>query len=143
MVPEIRHLPYEERLRRMDLPSMWYRQQRADAIEVWKFLNGRYNVKTPILNWTGKACDERPDRPSTRNASYGLEKRFAPNDNKIRLQFFSYRVVNLWNSLPPVAMTAPSINSFKNQLDKTWKQKRYRTPYGPFATWSIFDYTME
>jgi len=30
-------LPYEERLRKMDLPSLTYRRNRGDAIEVYKY----------------------------------------------------------------------------------------------------------
>ena len=30
------------------------------------------------------------------------------------------RVVGLWNSLPDCVVNAPSVNSFKNGLDKCW-----------------------
>ena len=33
---------------------------------------------------------------------------------------FSLRVVILWNDLPKVNVTAPSVNSFKNPLDRHW-----------------------
>jgi len=36
----------------------------------------------------------------------------------IRKNFFSQRVVNVWNSLPQVVVDADSVNSFKNRLDK-------------------------
>jgi len=29
-------------------------------------------------------------------------------------------MTNLWNSLPDVVVTAPSLNIFKNRLDKHW-----------------------
>ena len=33
---------------------------------------------------------------------------------------FSIRITNVWNSLPFSVVTAPSVNSFKNRLDKHW-----------------------
>ena len=38
LVPEIRHLDYEDRLKALDMPSMLYRHRRGDAIEAWKCL---------------------------------------------------------------------------------------------------------
>ena len=44
MVPGLAKLPYEERLRKMDLPSLTYGRNRGDAIEVYKYLHRIYNV---------------------------------------------------------------------------------------------------
>ena len=38
----------------------------------------------------------------------------------IRKYSFSMRITNVWNSLPFSVVTAPSVNSFKNRLDKHW-----------------------
>ena len=43
----------------------------------------------------------------------------------VRQNFFSQRVVNAWNGLPQNVIDAPSINSFKNRLDKFWKNAGY------------------
>jgi len=43
----------------------------------------------------------------------------------IRQHFFTNRIVNLWNSLPSSIVTAPTVASFKQQLDDFWKQSRY------------------
>ena len=40
MVPGLHNLSHEERLRRMDLPSLLYRQLRGDVIETYKYLHG-------------------------------------------------------------------------------------------------------
>jgi len=37
----------------------------------------------------------------------------------IRKHFFSQRVVNVWNELPQHVVDAPSVNSFKNRLEKS------------------------
>ena len=39
--------------------------------------------------------------------------------------FFSLRVVDLWNSLPESVVSAPRLNSFKNRLDKCWKEYKF------------------
>ncbi len=44
MAPEYRHMDREARLRYLNLPSIYYRRARGDMIEVYKFLNGKYNV---------------------------------------------------------------------------------------------------
>jgi len=42
MVPGLAKLNYEERLRRIDLPTLAYRRTRGDAIEAYKYLHGKY-----------------------------------------------------------------------------------------------------
>jgi len=39
MVPGLAKIPYEEILRKMDLPSLAYGRIRGDAIEVYKYLH--------------------------------------------------------------------------------------------------------
>ena len=43
-----------------------------------------------------------------------------------RINSFSQRVVNDWNSLPEDVVMSPSLNTFKNRLDKHWKQLHYK-----------------
>ena len=38
----------------------------------------------------------------------------------IRKHFFSQRIIDTWNNLPQNVVDAPSINSFKDRLDKLW-----------------------
>ena len=40
LVEHIRHKPYEERLRHLDLPSLYYRRRRADMIHVYQLFHG-------------------------------------------------------------------------------------------------------
>ena len=37
------------------------------------------------------------------------------------LNQFSYRVINVWNSLPQHVVDAETLNSFKARLDKHWQ----------------------
>jgi len=40
MVESIRHLDYEERLKVLDLPSLYYKRDRDDMISVYNILHG-------------------------------------------------------------------------------------------------------
>ena len=42
LVPSISHLSYEERLQRLELPSLKYRRLRGDMIMTYKLLQGHY-----------------------------------------------------------------------------------------------------
>ena len=50
---------------------------------------------------------------------------------------FSYRTVDVWNSLPEEVASATSINSFKNMLDKHWMfavfKYNYKEKFDPNA----------
>ena len=41
----------------------------------------------------------------------------------VRRHSFTHRIVPIWNSLSNEIVTAPSVNAFKNRLDKFWKNK--------------------
>ena len=47
MINGLRKVPYEERLRLMDLPTLSYRSLRGDAIETYKLVHGKYS-----FNWS-------------------------------------------------------------------------------------------
>jgi len=38
----------------------------------------------------------------------------------LRKQFFSNRIIAVWNSLPNIVVDAESTNIFKNRLDRFW-----------------------
>lgn len=107
---------YEDRLKLLDLPTLVYRRYRGDAIEVYKYLRGVYNVDSSSL--LPRAFDTR-----TRGHEYKLLKR--PCRGQLRSNFFSMRVVNLWNSLPEDVVSAPSLNAFKGRLDRAWKKMKF------------------
>jgi len=42
---------------------------------------------------------------------------------------FTVKVISLWNSLPTYVVTAVSVDSFKNRLDKFWANEEARFDY--------------
>ena len=109
LVREIRHLPYEERLKRLQIPSMEDRVKRGDLIETYKILSGKVDVDPD--QFFEKNNDNR-----TRGHHFKLKKRRSTNQQ--RAKFFANRVVTPWNDLPEEVVSATSTNSFKNKLDK-------------------------
>ena len=114
IIPSLRNLSYAERLRRLSLPTLTYRRVRGDMIELYKIVHGVYNVDAcPKLEFSATT--------KTRGHCYKIFKR--PCLTNARLHYFSYRVVDNWNSLPINVVTACSVNSFKNALDKYWSSQ--------------------
>ena len=102
-------LPYEERLRKIKLPSFEYRQLRGDMIQVFKIAHNYYD-KATVNNIFEFNKDSR-----LRGHNYKIIKKFT---NKTKYQkFFTNRVVNKWNNLPPDIVNSKSINEFKNKFD--------------------------
>lgn len=115
MVPEIRGLPYEQRLARLDLPSLYYRRARGDMIETYKYLQGIYKVaESPFT---------KDENSRTRGNSMKITKDRA--EKTLRRNYLCLRVVNAWNSLPDQVVTAPTLNTFKARLDQQWQEHRY------------------
>ena len=46
-----------------------------------------------------------------------------------RRNAFSSRVINDWNALPAEVVSAESVNQFKNQLDRHWRDAMYDIPF--------------
>lgn len=118
IIPELRKLSYEERLRRLQLPSLVYRRLRGDVIEVYKYLHGAY-----AINGDSFLRLMEPRSMVTRGHEYKLLK--ARVNTRIRENYFAARVVDCWNRLPAEIVCASSLNVFKNKLDEHWAHLVY------------------
>jgi ribonucleases P/MRP protein subunit RPP40 len=116
MIPGMSKLPYEERLRLLNLPSMVYRRQRGDAIEVFKYLNGMYKVNGLLPLYESHSMQTR---------GHCLRLKKVESKSQMRSNFFSFRVVNVWNSLPDYVVTSPTVNSFKGRFDRHCEQWKF------------------
>ena len=115
-----KNLSYEQRLRFLQLPSLEYRRVRGDLIEMYKICNDLYDPVT-----TGSLFSFNTSH--TRNNGLKVEK-LRCNNNAYKY-FFTNRVVGLWNGLPSEVVRAPSVNSFKNHVDKIFKHSLYCTNF--------------
>ena len=108
MIPKLRDLSYEERLKECGLTTLETRRLRGDQIEVFKILNGYENIDRNMFFSLKK--DSR-----TRGHEVKLVKDQCRLD--IRKHSFSQRKINEWNKLSTDCVTASSVNMFKNKVD--------------------------
>ena len=108
IIPELRDLSYEERLKECGLTTLETRRLRGDQIEVFKILNGYENID--------------------RNMFFSLKKDNRTREHEVKLvkdqcrlgirkYSFSQRTTNEWNKLSMDYITASSENMFKNRVD--------------------------
>lgn len=112
LIPSLKDLPYHERLKKLQLPTLAYRRARGDMIELYKILSGKYDMD--VSNFLTLS-----NQTNTRGHHLKLEKK-RPKLN-LRKYAFSHRTVNTWNNLPEDVISAPSTKSFERRLDSSWK----------------------
>ena len=117
MIPELRDLSYEERLKECGLTTLETRRLRGDQIEVFKILNG-YEIIDRNMFFSLKK-DSR-----TRGHEVKLVKDQCRLD--IRKHSFSQRTINEWNKLSTDCVTASSLNMFKNKVDTYIRRAGYK-----------------
>ena len=115
MIPDLRHLPYRNRLEALSLPSLSYRRKRSDMIMCYKIITNKVDINRDNFFTLNKL--------STRGHE---DQRFTKQP---RCQNFSIRCIDDWNSLPSQVIPAKSTNEFKNLLDKHWENERYEPPF--------------
>jgi len=117
------NLPYCQRLKRVDLPSLKLRRLRSDLILCFKIVHGLIAGK--LLNY-GLKLTLKPRR--------GHSKKLYVDHSRVeaRRNFFGNRVVGPWNSLTETAVNTHSIISFKRILPKVSFTKYLKLNYDKF-----------
>ena len=108
MIVECRGMSYEERLDELDLMSLEKRRVRGDLIEVYKIINNLDKIEFSKFFVMSNSI--------TRGHKYKLSKN--RNSLEVRQNFFSQRVVDVWNHLPAKVVESESLNVFKSRLDE-------------------------
>ena len=119
LVPEIKHLPYQERLRRLDLPSLYHRRRRGDMIAVYQILNGCIDVQP---NQFFKSATSAVTR------GHGMKLLKPQATSRVGRNSLAVRAVNDWNALPSSVVLSSSLNQFKSRLDKHWGAVSHTIP---------------
>ena len=87
LLPNMSKMSYEQRLRKIGLPTLAYRRVRGDMIEVYKMLHGLYDIDgCPNL-------DLATYKVTVRGHNLKLKKKSA--NKTARLHFFTVRIVEL------------------------------------------------
>jgi len=108
-------LSYKERLEILKLPTLKFRRLRGDMIELYKFINGKYDQNTsihiPLYSELQSSIQTRGHRVKllTQTIRYDTRK-----------HYFINRCISIWNSLPEEVVVSESVNIFKNKLDRLW-----------------------
>ena len=118
LVPELRKLDYNERLKRLDLTTLQRRRIRGDLIETYKILSGEERISSVQI------FKLSTNEHGLRAQNLKIFKQRSRLD--VRKFFFSNRVANDWNSLPQQVVDSTSTNGFKNALNNHWKEMDMR-----------------
>ena len=100
-------LPYESRLAKLSLDSLYCERVKSDLVMCYKILNNLVSVDADVF-FTLRSST------STRDHSIKLYKQ---RTTSVRdANFFSNRTVNIWNSLPNDIVSSCSVAVFKRKL---------------------------
>ena len=117
MVQAIKHFPYPDRLKYLDLPTLVHRRRRADLLQVFRYFSGLDHFKGENIFILDRS-------KIMRGHSLRMMKQRA--NTTVRQKSLSFRVVNDWNSLPEGVVMVVSVNSFKLQLEILWQDADFK-----------------
>ena len=112
LIPEIAHLSYHERLKRLNLNTLELRRHQGDLIETFKILKEFEGI--PVNSFFGL------NNSVTRGNSLKLNK--LRSRLNIRQNNFSQRVINAWNQHPEQVIAATTVDRFKNAIDRHFRE---------------------
>ena len=116
IVPQLKGLSYTERLQALNLPTLLYRRERFDLIQIFKIVNHLEDIDSSKFFTFN-------DNP-TRGHIFQIYK---PNVNKsLRQNTFPLRCIDSWNKLDENIVLSESVLEFKSKLDIKWRHKRFK-----------------
>ena len=133
-MPTLKELSYEDRLRKLQLPTLQYRRLQGDMIEVFKILKGKYDkTVTDFLPL------QQDSSTSLSNRGQSLKLYWLGAEKGARQDFFTIQVANNWNRLPSEVVESPTLMIFEMKLDAFWKEHELKlnfnqSDYSPLAT---------
>ena len=113
MVTGLKGTTYEERLAELGLFGLEERHHQTDMIQVYKIVHGHDNVDSN--QWFRHVSGELH---RTRATTDSLNLAQSRSRLDLRRNFFSQRVVDHWNRVPPLLKRARNIACFKRDYRK-------------------------
>ena len=108
MVTGLKGISYEERLRLLKITTLETWRLRGDLTETFKIMKG----------YEGIDASNFFELSNTVTRGHNLKICKARFNRDIGRYSFRNRVVDEWNSLPKDIIDAPSVNAFKNRLNR-------------------------
>jgi len=113
LVKGLKNCRHELRLTKLGLTTLEEKRRTGDLIEAYKIITGKEKVRVQdFFNFHHSSYDLWGHCYKLATKRSGLE---------LRRNFFSQRVVSLWNRLPSHVVEATTVNTFKNRLDRLKK----------------------
>jgi hypothetical protein len=117
IVPELKHLTYEQRLTHLKLPTLHYRRLRSDLLLLYKLTHSKTHMDTKTHCTSCKHnCDMLTPSLSKHSRPHNLKYQIQHHTG-IRNRFYTTRTLPTWNKLKHTTVNAASINIFKTQLE--------------------------
>ena len=108
----LRSKTYEDKLKELNLLSLFDRRKRGDLIQIWKTIHGHSRMNPAMF----QTASTNPRYTRCTNKKFNLAKPFGRLE--VRANFFSVRAVDGWNKLPEVVQNAVTLDDFKRGYDK-------------------------
>ena len=102
------------RLERLKLLTLKYRHVGGDMIEVYKILTIKYDSRVNLYLEKQQDSITRGHSLKLVNNRYHYDLRKLP---------FAPRIVNVWNSLLEIVISADTTDTFRRRLDKFWQHQ--------------------
>ena len=113
LVPQIKHLSYEERIKSLDLFTLSERSTRGDMISMYKIMYGIYDIEPTHFF--------KPNASITRGHKFKLYPTKSNTD--IRRNFFTQRSIVPWNNIPEYVILSKTVSNFKRNYDNYIRNK--------------------
>ena len=113
-IPEINKLHYQERLGKLDLPTLAYRRFCGSMMETFKILHNMYDA-----NCTNALFELKES--NTSGHKFAIKTKL--KRTSIRRNCFSLQITNLWNSLRENVVEAPTTDTFKYRFDRYCRER--------------------
>jgi ribonucleases P/MRP protein subunit RPP40 len=111
MVAGLPQLTYEEKCRELDMDTLEERRKIQDMTQAYKMIQGKEKlIRNELFNHV--------DGGRTRQDADNLNLKKGPARLELRRQFFTQRIINDWNALPPEMKRAKNVAGFKSAYRK-------------------------
>ena len=117
MIRGLDNLSYQDRLRALKLPTLFYRRKRSDLIQVFKIIKKIDKIDTANFFTYDVGITRR-------NNEFKLYK--PRSEKSLKQHSFSHRIINDWNELSNKVTGGNTVNSFKAALEVEWKDKEFK-----------------